>query len=54
MTPKEAYAVFLLMSAIDPLLFAKAVASEKEYPEELRRHAKDYVNDPKTFLSLVV
>lgn len=54
MTPKEAYGIFLLMCAYDPLMFARAVAAQKEYPEELREYARDFIDDPKTFISLLV
>lgn len=54
MTPKEAYGIFLMMCAYDPLMFARAVASQKEYPDELRKYAQDFIDDPKAFLNLVV
>ena len=55
MTPKEAYAVFVMMDPLDPLKFAYAVAKERThpYPAELRKHAIEYITDPKGFLNSI-
>jgi hypothetical protein len=53
MTPKDAYACFVFMCALDPMMFARSVAAQPVYPADLRKHAQDYIEDPEGFLNSI-